>query len=99
VRLCRTFAYEAIGGMLAPCAPRGKERERDDGGALQEDPFPPDVMLMGVCWDVVSPLKTRHGEARMLARDVHVEHSPVNRWVVTYSPQLTEAFHRRTRPV
>jgi transposase-like protein len=28
-----------------------------------------------------------------------VDHSTVNRWVITYSPQLEEAFHRRKRPV
>src|SRR5882762_7790642 len=35
----------------------------------------------------------------MLARGVHVDHSTVNRWVITDSPQLEEAFHRRKRPV
>ena len=35
----------------------------------------------------------------MLERGVHVDHSTINRWVVKYSPQLKEAFHRRKRPV
>ena len=35
----------------------------------------------------------------MLERGVHVDHSTVNRWVIKYSPQLEEAFHRRKRPV
>ena len=35
----------------------------------------------------------------MLERGVHVDHSTINRWVVTYSPLLEEAFHRRKRPV
>jgi hypothetical protein len=35
----------------------------------------------------------------MLERGVHVDHSTVNRWVVKYSPQLEEAFHRHKRPV
>jgi transposase-like protein len=33
----------------------------------------------------------------MLKRRVHVDHSTINRWVVNYSPQLEEAFHRRKR--
>ena len=28
-----------------------------------------------------------------------MDHSTINRWVVKYSPQLEEAFHRRKRPV
>src|SRR5437763_12395450 len=61
--------------------------------------FPPDIILMGVRWYVAYPLSTRHVEELMLERGVHVDHSTVNRWVVKYSPQLEEAFHRRKRPV
>jgi len=35
----------------------------------------------------------------MLERGVNVDHSTINRWVIKYSPQLEEAFHRRKRPV
>src|SRR5213592_2884799 len=61
--------------------------------------FPPEVILMGVRWYVAYPLSTRHIEELMLERGVHVDHSTVNRWVIKYSPQLEEAFHRRKRPV
>ena len=61
--------------------------------------FPPEVILMGVRWYVAYPLSTRHVEELMLERGVHVDHSTVSRWVVKYSPQLEEAFHRRKRPV
>ena len=54
---------------------------------------------MGVRWYVAYPLSTRHVEELMLERGVHVDHSTINRWVVKYSPQLEEAFHRRKRPV
>lgn len=30
---------------------------------------------------------------------ISVDHATVNRWVVKYSPQLDEVFHRRKRPV
>ena len=35
----------------------------------------------------------------MIERGSHVDHSTMNRWVVRYSPQLEEAFHRRKRPL
>jgi transposase-like protein len=44
-------------------------------------------------------LSYRHVEELMQERGVSVDHSTVNRWVLKYSPQLEEAFHRRKRPV
>jgi putative transposase len=35
----------------------------------------------------------------MEERGGEVDHSTINRWVIKYSPQLEEAFHRRKRPV
>jgi putative transposase len=61
--------------------------------------FPKEVILMGVRWYVAYPLSTRHVEELMEERGVHVDHSTINRWVIKYSPQLEEAFHRRKRPV
>jgi putative transposase len=61
--------------------------------------FPQDIILMGVRWYVAYPLSYRHVEELMEERGVPVDHSTIQRWVVKYSPQLTEAFHRRKRPV
>jgi putative transposase len=61
--------------------------------------FPQEIILTGVRWYVAYPLSTRHVEELMHERGVHVDHSTINRWVVKYSPQLEEAFHRRKRPV
>ena len=61
--------------------------------------FPPDIILMGVRWYLAYPLSTRHVEELMLERGVHVDHSTINRWVIKYSPQLEEAFHRRKRQI
>jgi putative transposase len=61
--------------------------------------FPPEVILMGVRWYVAYPLSTRHVEELMAERGVDVDHSPINRWTIKYSPLLEEAFHRRKRPV
>jgi len=35
----------------------------------------------------------------MAERGVEVDHSTINRWIIKYSPQLEEAFHRRKRAV
>ena len=61
--------------------------------------FPPEVILMGVRWYLAYPLSTRHVEELMEERGVKVDHSTINRWVVKYSPQLKQEFHRRKRPV
>src|SRR5262245_19068468 len=61
--------------------------------------FPLDSILMGVRWYVAYPLSYRHVEALMSERGVPVDRATIQRWVVTYSPLLDEAFHRRKRPV
>jgi transposase-like protein len=61
--------------------------------------FPKEVILMGVRWYVAYPLSTRHVEELMEERGVEVDHSTINRWLIKYSPQLEEEFHRRKRPV
>ena len=61
--------------------------------------FPQEMILTCVRWYVAYPLSARHVEELMQERGVSVDHSTVNRWVVKYSPQLEEAFHRRKRSV
>jgi len=61
--------------------------------------FPPEVILMGIRWYVAYPLSTRHVEEFMEERGVEVDHATINRWVIKYSPQLEETFHRHKRPV
>ena len=61
--------------------------------------FPQEIILTCVRWYVAYPLSMRHVEELMRERGVPVDHATVNRWVVKYSPQLEETFHRRKRPV
>ena len=61
--------------------------------------FPQHIILTGVRWSVAYPLSTRHVEELMRECGIHVEHSTLNRGVITYSQQLEEAFHRHKRPV
>src|SRR6267378_4699269 len=61
--------------------------------------FPQEIILMGVRWYVAYPLSYRHVEELMEERGVPIDHATIQRWVVKYSPQLKEAFHRRKRAV
>jgi putative transposase len=61
--------------------------------------FIKDIILTCVRWYVAYPLSYRQVEDLMQERGVSVDHAPINRWVLKYSPQLEEVFHRRRRPV
>ena len=77
----------------------GSIGEYDHGDSFKGAQFPPDIILMGVRWYLAYPLSYRHIEELMAERGVLLDHVTIQRWVVTYSPLLEEAFHRRKRPV
>ena len=57
------------------------------------------TILWGVRWYLAYPISYRHLEEMMQERGVAVDHSPLNRWVVTFAPELETAFRRRQRSV
>jgi len=61
--------------------------------------FVKDIIMTCVRWYVAYPLSYRQVEELMQERGVSVDHATINRWVLKYSPQLEEMFHRRKRPV
>jgi putative transposase len=61
--------------------------------------FPQEIMFTCVRWYGAYPLRMPHVEEPMRERGIPVDHSTVNRWVITYSPPREEAFHRPKRPV
>jgi hypothetical protein len=61
--------------------------------------FVKDIILTCVRWYMAYPLSYRQVEELMQERGVSVDHATINRWVLKYSPQLDQAFHRRKRPV
>src|SRR2546425_11988363 len=85
--------------MILPCDHQCIMREATMAISFKGAHFPKEVILMGVRWYLAYPLSTRHVEEPMAERGVEVDHSTMNRWVIKYSPQLEEAFHRRKRPV
>src|ERR671922_396257 len=61
--------------------------------------FATEIILTCVGWYVAYPLSDRQVEELMQERGVSADHATINRWVLKYSPQIEEAFHRRKRPV
>src|SRR5256712_1311141 len=61
--------------------------------------FPQDIIPMGLRWYLAYPLSYRHVEELLEECGVPIDHATIQRWVVKYSPQLEEAFHRRKRSV
>jgi putative transposase len=61
--------------------------------------FVKDIILTCVRWYLAYPLSYRQVEELMEEREVSVDHATINRWVLKYSPQLEEAFHRHKRLV
>ncbi|WP_245183426.1 IS6 family transposase [Legionella israelensis] len=61
--------------------------------------FPGDLILMAVRWKLAYPLSYRNIEELMGKRNVEVDHSTVQRWVVYYAPQLEQSFRKRKKAV
>src|SRR5262245_62690393 len=57
--------------------------------------FVKDIILTCVRWYLAYPLSYRQVEELMEERGVSVDHATINRWVLKYSSQLEDAFHRR----
>jgi len=59
--------------------------------------FPKDIILMTVRWYVAYPLSYRNLEEIMLERNVQVDHSTLNRWVIQYAPELENIFRKQQK--
>ncbi len=59
--------------------------------------FHQDMILQSVRWYLAYSLSYRDIEEIMKERGFEVDHSTINRWVLHYTPQLEQAFHRRKK--
>src|SRR5262245_56318993 len=84
--------------MISPHGSGGKKGGETMPASFKGAHFPHDIILMGVRWYVAYPLSYRHVEELMEERGVSVDHATIQRWIVKYSAQLAEAFHRRKHP-
>lgn len=58
-----------------------------------------EIMLWGIRGYVASPISYRQVEEMMRERGVAVDHSTLNRWGITYAPELERQFRLRKHPV
>ena len=58
---------------------------------------PKDIILMAVRWYVAYPLSYRNIEELMAERNIKLDHSAVQKWVVHYAPQLESSFRKRKK--
>lgn len=57
------------------------------------------TILLCMRWYLAYGLSLRDLEEMIAERGVRVDHSTIHRWVVSYTPQLLDAFNARKRPV
>ena len=57
--------------------------------------FQKDIILMTVRWYLAYSLSYRDIEEMMVERNIRVDHSTLNRWVIKYSEQLEEKFRKK----
>jgi transposase-like protein len=53
--------------------------------------FPPEVIVLSVCWYLRFALSYRDVEELLAERGIEVDHTTVHRWVQRFTPLLTEA--------
>src|SRR5262245_31159049 len=95
---CRNVHVRRVGVCSLPITQGNQSGRATMAVSFKGAHCPQEIMLPGVRWSVASLLNTRQVEELLRARGVHVAHSTVNRWVITDSPRLAEAFHHRQRP-
>ena len=61
--------------------------------------FDRSVILLCVRWYLAYNLSLRNLEEMMAERGISVDHAPVRRWTIHYTPLLLEQFQRRKRAV
>jgi putative transposase len=61
--------------------------------------FEREIILWAVRWYIAYPISYRQLEEMMGERGVVVDHSTLNRWVITYAPEFEKQFRRRQCPV
>jgi transposase-like protein len=53
--------------------------------------FPPEVIILAVCWYLRFGLSYRDGEELLAERGIQVDHVTVYRWVQRFTPLLIDA--------
>ena len=61
--------------------------------------FPTDIIMQALRYYLAYKLSYREVEEMFAERNIHFDHSTLNRWVIKYAPQLEAIFRKRKRRV
>ena len=61
--------------------------------------FPSDIIMQALRYYLVYKLSYRDIEEIFAERNIHFDHSTLNRWVIKYAPQLEAKFRKRKRRI
>ena len=61
--------------------------------------FPTDIIMQALRYHLAYKLSYREIEEMFADRNIHFDHSTLNRWVIKYAPQLEAVFRKRKRRV
>ncbi|MCU8033298.1 MAG: IS6 family transposase [Shewanella sp.] len=61
--------------------------------------FPTDIIMQALRYYLAYKLSYREIEEMFADRNIHFDHSTLNRWVIKYAPQLEAVFRKRKRRV
>ena len=61
--------------------------------------YPSEVIMMALRYYLAYKLSYREIEEIFAERNIHFDHSTLNRWVIKYAPKLEENFRKRKRKV
>ncbi|AAN52999.1 IS6-like element ISSod8 family transposase [Shewanella oneidensis] len=61
--------------------------------------FPSDIIMQALRYYLAYKLSYREIEEMFAERNIHFDHSTLNRWVIKYAPLLEAIFRKKKRPI
>jgi putative transposase len=61
--------------------------------------FPSEIIMQALCYYLAYKLSYREIEEIYSERNIHFDHSTLNRWMLKYTSQLESVFRRKKRKV
>ena len=81
--------------ILNAIAEKLKRQSKDDFKGRQFEAW---LIIQAVCWYLRYPLSYRDPEEMFLERGFEVDHSSINRWVLTYAPTIEKRLRQFRKP-
>lgn len=61
--------------------------------------YPSDIIMQALRYYLAYKLSYREIEEMFAERNIHFDHSTLNRWVITYAPQLEAVFRNKQQKI